>query len=224
MSTQKSKSSRTRKKRILVVEDHPLVRKGLCDAINAEADLQVCGEAESWRTAQQQVLESPPDLMVLDLNLKDGNGWTLLDQLRIAGKLPPTLVLSVCAEEVYARRLLQSGARGYLMKDEPIPRILEAIRKVIRGHLAVSDAVASYIIGNAAQGDVAAVDARTEMEALSDRELQVFEMISQGLGNKEIAERLGIGQKTISTHKIRLMEKLGVQTTPALVARTQRRA
>ncbi|MFZ4694350.1 MAG: response regulator [Verrucomicrobiia bacterium] len=224
MSTQKSKSSRTRKKRILVVEDHPLVRKGLCDAINADADLQVCGEAESWHDAQQQVLESPPDLMVLDLNLKDGNGWTLLDQLRAAEKLPPTLVLSVCAEEVYARRLLQSGARGYLMKDEPIPQILEAIRKVIRGHLAVSDAVASNIIGNAAQGDVAAVDARTEMEALSDRELQVFEMISQGLGNKEIAERLGIGQKTISTHKIRLMEKLGVQTTPALVARTQRQA
>ena len=204
-------------KQILVVDDHPLTRKGLCDAIHAQADLTVCGEAESWHAALELALTLRPDAIVLDLNLKDGNGWTLIEQLKAANALPPTLILSVCDEDVYALRLLQTGARGYLMKDEPISTVLVAIRKILVGHLAISDATASRILQ---PGNTPAAEARS-MQILSDRELQVCEMLSQGLCNKDIAARLGISPKTIGTYKARLMEKLGVRTTPELVERTR---
>ena len=202
---------------ILVVDDHPLTRKGLCDAIAAQPDLRVCAEAESWRAALELALALRPDAIVLDLNLKDGNGWTLIEQLKASSALPPTLVLSVCDEDVYAQRLLQTGARGYLMKDEPIATVLAAIRKILAGHLAVSDATTSRLLQ---PGSTSATEARS-MQILSDRELQVCEMLSQGLANKDIAARLGISPKTIGTYKARLMEKLGVRTTPELVERTR---
>ena len=204
-------------KQILVVDDHPLTRKGLCDAIAAQPDLRVCGEAESWHAALELALSLRPDAIVLDLNLKDGNGWTLIEQLKAAHSLPPTLILSVCDEDVYAQRLLQTGARGYLMKDEPISTVLAAIRKLLSGHLAVSDAIASRLLQ---PGNTPASEARS-MQILSDRELQVCDMLAQGLCNKDIAARLGISPKTIGTYKARLMEKLGVRTTPELVERTR---
>lgn len=209
-------------RKILVVDDHPLTRKGLCEAINTEKDLCICGEAESCRDALRLIREQRPDLLILDLNLNDGNGWTLLDQLKAEDILPPTLILSVCDENLYAQRLLRAGARGYLMKDEPIAKLLAAIRKALAGHIAVSDTLASALIQNAAgSGNAATVSVQDTMEQLSDRELQVYEMLSQGLRNKAIAERLGISQKTISTYKARLMEKLGVRTTPELIERTR---
>ena len=208
---------------ILVVDDHPATRKGLCDAIGAESDLQVCGQTDSRHTAREQVLSLHPDLLVLDLNLKDGNGWTLLSELGASRRLPPTLILSVCDEEVYAQRLLQAGARGYLMKDEPIETILAAIRKIAAGHVVVSDRMTSRIILESS--GVASPEARLkkELDSLSDRELQVFEMIRQGFNNKEIAAALGISQKTIGTYKARLMEKLGIRTTPELLEHTRRK-
>lgn len=203
-------------RQILVVDDHPLTRKGLCDALNEQPDFHVCGEAESWREALTMVRHRHPDVLILDLNLKDGNGWTLLDELRAAGELPPTLVLSVCDEEVYAHRLLQAGAMGYLMKDTPIAGVLAAIRKLLAGHVAVSDNMASLLIQPGRGRNPAAPN---PMELLSDRELQVFELITQGYGNKETANRLGISHKTISTYKARLMEKMGVRTTHELITR-----
>ena len=130
--------------RILVVDDHPLTRKGLCDAIRAQPHLAICGEAEGWREALRLLATLTPDLVILDLNLKDGNGWSLLEHL--ANHLPPTLVLSVCDEELYAPRLLKAGARGYLTKDAPITEILAAIRKIMQGHIAISDAMATRLI------------------------------------------------------------------------------
>lgn len=201
-------------KQIFVVDDHPLVRKGLCDAIRTQPDLAICGEAIGWRDALEAIQALHPDALVLDLNLKDGNGWTLVEHLQTANALPPTLVLSVCDEDIYARRLLDAGARGYLMKDAPIAEVLSALRKILSGHLAVSDAIASRLLQ---PGNTPAAEARSR-EILSNRELQVCEMLSQSLGNKDIAARLGISPKTIGTYKARLMEKLGVRTTPELVA------
>ena len=212
------------RKRIFVVDDHPLTRKGLCEAINATEDLCTCGEAEGCREALRKIRDLQPDLLVLDLNLKDGNGWTLLEQLKAENLLPLTLVLSVCDEDLYAPRLLRSGARGYLMKDEPIARMLAAMRKILAGHIAVSDSLASTLIRNATGGvNPETASASDSIGQLSDRELQVYEMLSQGLGNKAIAERLGISQKTIGTYKARLMEKLGIRTTPELIERTRRK-
>ncbi len=202
---------------IFVVDDHPLIRKGLCDAINAEADLCVCGEAGGYHETLETMRAGTPDVLVLDLNLKDGDGWNLLQQLKSENRLPPTLVLSVCDEEVYAQRLLQSGARGYLMKHEPIATVLEAIRKIITGHPALSVAMTAQLL------EPDAKPKQCPVAELSDRELQVYEMLCQGLGNKIIGERLGISHKTIGTYKARLMEKLGVRTTADLIASTRNR-
>ncbi len=209
---------------VFVVDDHPTTRKGLCDAIAEEPDLRICGEADSWHSARKQVPVLKPSLMVLDLNLKDGNGWTLLTELKAAQCLPPTLVLSVCDEEIYAQRLLQAGARGYLMKEEPIATILAALRRIAAGHVVVSDRMTTRILLESS--GVLSPEARLkqELNSLSDRELQVFEMIGRGLGNKEIAQSLGIGAKTIGTYKARLMEKLGASTTPGLTFKARQSA
>lgn len=206
-------------KQILVVDDHPLIRKGLCDAINEQPDLQVCGEADSWRKALNMARTLRPDVLVLDLNLKDGNGWALLQELQATNELPPTLVLSVCDEEVYAPRMLKTGARGYLMKDTPIVEVLAAIRKILAGHLAFSDNVTSLLIQQ--KHDHKDAESANPLDVLSDRELQVYEMLGKGLGNKDIADRLGVSHKTIGTYKARLMEKMGVRTTSDLIVRTR---
>ncbi|NCC50886.1 MAG: response regulator transcription factor [Spartobacteria bacterium] len=199
------------KHRIFVVDDHPLIRKGLCEAINAEADLLVTGETGSCREALRRIGAERPDILVLDLNLKDGSGWSLLQDLRAGNTLPPTLVLSVNDEEVYAQRLIEAGARGYLMKDEPIASVLAAIRKILSGHLAISDNMVSRLL------QPSSAPGPCPLEELSNRELQVYEMLRQGLSNKEIAAHLGISHKTIGTYKARLMEKLGVRTTHDLI-------
>jgi len=200
------------RKRILVVDDHPLVRSGLCQAITATADLEVCGEADGWHEAMEIMRVTDPDLIVLDLNLKDGSGWTLLEQLQAHGQLRPVLVLSVCDEQVYAQRLLKAGARGYLMKDTPIESVLAAIRKILTGQVALSETMTSLVLENAAHPGLAV----SSMEQLSTRELQVYEMLGRGLGNMAIADNLGVSHKTIGTYKARLMEKLGYRTTPEL--------
>lgn len=200
---------------VVVVDDHPLIRKGLCEAIRAEADLRVAGEAASYRDALDLLRKEQADILVLDLNLKDGNGWTLLQQLKAEGLLPYTLILSVCDEEVYAQRLLQAGARGYLMKGEPTGIVIEAIRKILAGHVAISDTMTARLLQASAKPPARSLD------ELSDRELQVYQMLGQGLSNKTIGERIGISPKTIGTYKARLMEKLGVRTTHELVERTK---
>jgi DNA-binding NarL/FixJ family response regulator len=210
------------KAHVLLVEDHPLTRKGLIGAIGTQDDLEVCGEAEGWCEALVLIGQQRPDIVVLDLNLKDGNGWELLKQMEADPASPPVLVLSVCDEEVYAVRLLRSGARGYLMKDAPISQVLEAIRKILAGHLAVSDTIASALI-HAATGGSAAKTRTSEIDILSDRELQVLEFLRLGMGNSEIAGKMSISQKTVGTYKARLMEKMGVRTTPELLVRVQGR-
>ena len=212
---------KTDKKQILVVDDHPLTRKGLCDAIRAQSDMDVCGEAESLAETRTALAEVKPDVLVLDLNLSDGNGWSLIDQFTAIGTLPPTLVLSVSDENIYAQRMMDSGARGYLMKSAPIEAVLEAIRKILAGHIAVSDSIATKLFDQRGKN---VYSEKQAMQMLSNRELQVFEMLARGLNNKEIAEQLNISAKTIGTYKARLMEKLNIRTTPELIAIAQQRA
>ncbi len=206
---------------ILLVEDHPATREGLRTAIECQPDLRVVGEAESWHAALALVRELAPDVVVLDLNLPDGNGWSLLDQLRSLEILPPTLVLSVCEEAVFARRLLRAGARGYLMKDEPIGTVLEAIREIHAGRLVASPALRSQLMLEALQR-AEPPEATVSPEAtdtLSNRELQVFTLLARNLSNREIALQLRVSEKSVHTYKTRLMQKLQVQTTPELAAR-----
>lgn len=207
--------------RILLVDDHPATRDTLRTALLATPDLRLAGEAATWTDARQLARESRPDVMVLDLNLPDGNGWQLLEQLSLDGCRPPTLVLSVCDETIFARRLLRAGARGYLMKDAPLPRILEGIRAVAAGLLCASPELTSQLMHEAlgAAATQAEPEFPTELENLSDRELQLFSLLAQGGRNKEVAMQFGVSEKTIATYKVRLMRKLGVCNTPELTAR-----
>ena len=208
--------------RIFLVDDHTEIRTSLKDVIDCQPGMHVAGEAASCAEAITEIQAAPPDVLVLDLHLKDGNGWVVLERLAAAKRLPPTLVLSVCEESVFARRLLMAGARGYLMKDAPLPRIVQAIRDVHRGLLVASDLVSSQLMAEA----VGHLNGRTEDESetqsfgqLSARELQICAMLGAGLRNKEIAYSIGVSAKTVATYKLRIMEKLGVTSTPELVER-----
>ena len=216
------KSCPTNKKSILVVDDHQLVRKSLCDAINCRPDLFVCGEAPSQAQARELILAAPPDLLVLDLSLTDGHSWVLIERLQAEGKLPPTLVLSVYHETVYVPRLLKAGVRGYLMKDTPITGIMAAIDRILAGHIAVSDRQASLLIRQATGENRDRTSTEAELHSLSDRELQVLEALGKGLNNQQIAELLGVSPKTVGTYKTRLMEKTGIHTSPELMRHAQR--
>ena len=206
------------RRRLLLVEDHPATRAGLAACFAVEPDFEVCGETASWKEALALVRALRPDALLLDLQLPDGTGWGLIETLAASGELPPTLVFSVFPEAAHAGRLLRAGARGYLPKDTPLERVVAAVRKILAGHLVVSDRVATQLLGQAlGQGAASAADQEArELQALSDRELQVLQMLSQGLINKDIATRLGLSAKTVGTYKARLMEKLGVSTTPEL--------
>lgn len=208
---------------VLLVEDHPATRDGLRAAISCQPDLVVVGEASTWRDAMQLAHERRTDVLVLDLNLPDGNGWSLVEQLGAQGTLPRTLVLSVCDETIYARRLLNAGARGYLMKDEPLATILDAIREIHAGRLVASRAISSELMREALQQSGPATSSAEPActGTLSDRELQVYGLLARKLSNKEIATCLSLSEKTVHTYKTRLMTKLGVRTTPELEARCQ---
>jgi len=210
------------RKRILLVDDHPLVRKGLAEALMAEGDMEICGEAEGWRDALRLLPAQRPDIIILDLNLKDGNGWHLLDNIKSNPDIPPVLILSVCDEEIYAERLLRAGAMGYLMKDAALTDIVKAIRKIFVHQVAVSDKIATALINRATLNH--APNKKNELDILSNREIQVMELLRAGIGNLEIAERIGISPKTVSTYKARLMEKLGVRTTPDLLMHLEEQA
>jgi len=207
--------------RILIVDDHPATRDGLRIAIVPQPDLQVVGEAATWQSALRLAHELRPDVMVLDLNLPDGNGWTLIEQLKSTKSLPSTLVLSVCDEQIYARRLLRAGARGYLMKDEPLAIVLQAIRDVASDELVASPSLTKQLMQEAIGGLEESI--RTEPASgigeLSDRELQIFALLGKGERNKEVAAHLGLSEKTVATYKVRLLKKLGVSTTPQLMER-----
>lgn len=210
---------------VFLVDDHPTTREGLRAAIVAQPDLRVAGEAATWKSARQLAEDLRPDVMVLDLNLPDGNGWTLLEELKSARALPPTLVLSVCDEQIYARRLLRAGATGYLMKDEPMETILRAIRDVHHKRIVASASISTALMAEAlgtAEDTVTNEATTSNFAGLSDRELQIFALLGQGLRNKEIAARLRLSEKTVSTYKVRLMGKLDVRTTPALVEHHRR--
>lgn len=204
---------------VLIVEDHPATRAGLAGCMGAQPDFAVCGQTDSWREALRIIRAVPPDLVLLDLQLKDGHGWSLLYELAGAQPSPKILVYSVFDENLHAARLLRAGASGYLTKEAPLEAVVHAARKILAGHLVVSEAMTTSLIRQAVgfPEDHHQAELAREAKELSDRELQVFEMISRGLLNKEIASLLGIGPKTVGGYKARLMRKLGVSNVPELI-------
>lgn len=213
-----SKTQPRKKTRLLVVDDHPFFRAGIIQWINQQEDLACVGEAGSVREAREAVKRLQPDIVLLDLRLGDGDGLDLIAEL--AGSHPDTriLALSQFDEVVYARRALQAGARGYLMKSVATDDLQEAVRCLMTGTKPyLSRKMEAIILGSLLPAQGRAASGNPALENLSQRELQVFQLIGAGRSSREIAAYLKISQKTVDSHREHLKEKLGLADATALV-------
>ena len=201
--------------RILLVDDHPIVRKGLVQLINQERDLEVCGEAVDRCDALAAVKQQQPTLVVVDLSLKSSDGLDLVKDIREQAPGLPVLVLSMHDEGVYAERVLRAGARGYIMKQEALEKVLQAIRRILAGDVYLSEKMQARLLRAvaAARGEPGA----SPVERLSDRELEVFQLAGQGFGTREIAVRLGLSVKTVESHYARIKEKLNLHNSTEIL-------
>ncbi|HNZ74986.1 MAG TPA: response regulator transcription factor [Verrucomicrobiota bacterium] len=204
-----------RRARILLVDDHPLVRERLAEIINQEPDLMVCGEAQDRAGALAAMAAHRPELAIIDLALKDSDGLELIKDIRLHWPNVLMLVVSMYEESLYAERVIRAGARGYVTKQEATRDILSAIRRVLSGRVYLNENVSARIIDRLADRSVPG--AATPAEMLADRELQVFELLGRGLAVKEIARRLRIATKTVDTYRRRIREKLNLQTSSQLL-------
>jgi len=205
--------ARINKFRVLIIDDHPIVRRGLTEMINQEPDLEVCGEAADMADALEQVQQRQPDVMVVDLSLKSGHGIDLIEQVKAINPSIRMLVSSMHDESLFAERALRAGALGYLSKQEPAGKLLDAIRQVARGEIYLSSAMSNRLLYAVVGGDQLH---RNPIAGLSNRELEVFEMIGQGLATKQIAGRLHLSPKTIETHREKIKSKLNLTNSNEL--------
>ena len=203
------------KKRIMIVEDHPIFRLGLSELINQEDDLFVCGEAEDIIKAGNDIKTLKPDMVIVDISLKGRSGIELVKDINKNFKSMPVLVLSMHDESIYAERALVAGAKGYIMKQEASESIIKAIRCVLGGKIYASESIMGNIL-NKFVGQPNMKD-KPAVERLTDRELEVFQFAGQGLTTKEIADRLNLSKKTIGTYRERIKEKLGLKNSAELI-------
>jgi len=202
------------KARILIIDDHPIVREGLLRRINRQPDLAVCGEAGAAAEAMKSIAANRPDLVVVDLTLQDKSGLELIKDIQIRHPKLPVLVLSMHDENLYAERSLRAGARGYVMKQEAPEHVIEAIRQVLAGNVYLSAKMSAKLLGTFVAGKPQA--AVSPVDSLSDRELEVFRMIGSGLASRQIAEKLHISIKTVDAYRLRIKAKLNLESTTEL--------
>lgn len=199
--------------RILLVDDHPIVRRGLRELVAQEPDLEVCGEAEDAAEALRQLEATRPDVVIVDLTLKAGHGLELIQQIHARDARIKILVSSMHDESLFAERTLRAGALGYINKQESPDKIIDAIRRVLCGEIYLSSRMASRLLHRIAVGEPLE---KHPIEKLTDRELEVFEMIGQGLSTKQIARKLGLSHKTIETHREKIKTKLNLKNSAEL--------
>jgi DNA-binding NarL/FixJ family response regulator len=201
--------------RILVVDDHPLVRAGLAQLIRQQPGLICCGQADTAAAALAAVPTLQPHLVTVDLRLKGGDGLNLIKDLKLQYPSLLTLVISQSDEMVFAERVLKLGARGYLMKERATEEVLAAIHALLAGKIYLSSAVAAFALGRPGRTGPDAAD--RPLGNLSSRELQVFQLLGAGLNNRKIAQHLGVSIKTIEAHRENLKVKLGITNAPQLL-------
>jgi DNA-binding NarL/FixJ family response regulator len=197
------------KKKILLVEDHPIFRLGLAELINQEEDFIAFGNSKDVDPAIEEIKTLKPDLIIADITLKKSDGIDLVKYVKKYHKNIPVLVLSMHDEYLYAHRALQAGARGYIMKQEAMESVVTAIHHVLNGKIYLNEKVKEHILSNIA--DTPETRKKTPVDRLTDRELQVFKMIGQGFSSRDIAERLFLSIKTIGTYRERIKEKLNLK-------------
>jgi DNA-binding NarL/FixJ family response regulator len=213
--TTPSATARSDAIRVIIVDDHPLLRKGVCQLINQQKDLVVVGEAESANKGIEMIEKTCPDIALIDISLNGTSGIELLKNLKARFPKLKMLVLSMHDESVYAQRSLRAGASGYIMKQEGTDRVLGALRKVAHGDVYLSERLGNQMLHTLVDGH--APLAVSPVEELSDRELEVFNLIGQGHGTRPIAEKLHLSVKTIESHRAHIKEKLSLQSASELV-------
>ena len=201
-------------KRIFLIDDHPMLREGLASIITRHSDFEVCGVAATAAEAVAAVGEAAPDLVMMDISLPDKSGLELIKDLLALHPTLPVLVFSMHDEALYAERVMRAGAKGYLMKGAPAEELMHAIDRVLGGEIYLSSNVTKHILKN--------LSAKTTtghfgMERLTDRELEVFELIGRGRSNSQISERLHISPKTVDAHRSNIKVKLALHDAPALM-------
>jgi DNA-binding NarL/FixJ family response regulator len=208
---EKPKDSRTR---ILLVDDHAVVRFGIAQLINKERDLVVCGEEESASRALDAIAAQRPDMVIADISLKDSSGLELMRNIKAQYPKLPVLVVSAHDESVYAEVAFRAGALGYLMKEEALEKIVAAIRRVLTGAIYVSDSLGARMLQQQVRGKADVHE--SPVKSLSDRELEVFQLIGQWKKTREIAEELHLSIKTIEYYREQIKRKLGLQSAAEL--------
>ncbi|MHC4625017.1 MAG: response regulator transcription factor [Planctomycetota bacterium] len=203
------------KTQILIVDDHPIVRQGLAELIEHEKDLTVCQQAEDAPEALKIIKQSMPDMVIVDISLKDTSGMELIKDIKTQYPNLPILALSMHDESLFAERALRAGAKGYIMKAEATENVITAIRRVLSGQLYLSDRMQTKIVRKLVGGEPE--PGASAIDCLSDRELEVFLLIGQGYGTRQIAERLYLSVKTIETYRAHIKDKLNLADSTELL-------
>lgn len=204
------------KRKVLVVDDHPIVREGLAQMINREPDLSVCGDAADMQKAVQLTDALKPDILIVDISLNGPDGLDLLKHIRAQDPGLPVLVLSMHDESIYAERALRAGANGYIMKQEATDNVLDALRRILNREVYVSPRVANKMLQQFV-GATHSDKSHSSVDDLSDRELEVLRLIGAGHGTRQIAEELHLSVKTVETYQAHLKEKLALRNARELV-------
>jgi DNA-binding NarL/FixJ family response regulator len=203
------------KKKVLIVDDHPMMREGVALLISREKDLALCGEADTAPIALEKVAQLKPDLAIVDITLPGRSGLELIKDIQAIHPGTLVLVVSMHEESLYAERVLRAGGRGYVMKQEGGKKLLEAIRQVLAGQIYVSPAISARILevfsGHRKQTNTAGID------GLTDREFEVFRLIGQGASTREVAKKLRLSVKTVEVHRLNIKSKLRISTASELV-------
>lgn len=203
------------RKRILIVDDHPMMRHGIAQLVAAEPDMAVCGEAENARDAFDVVSILKPDLVLADISLPGKNGLEMLKDFQAILPDLPVLVVSTHDEALYAERVLRAGGRGYIMKQEGGEKLLKAVRQVLSGQIYVSAEISTGLLETLSGRRTGSEG--SPMEKLSDREFEVFQLVGQGQGTKEIAHKLHLSAKTVDVHRANIKNKLKLASSPELI-------
>jgi DNA-binding NarL/FixJ family response regulator len=215
ISARKLSPARNPKKRVLLVDDHPMMRQGLAQVINQQDDLMVCCEAGDANEAMQRITSSKPDLAVVDISLEGKSGLELIKDIQVLHPEVPVLVMSMHDESLYAERVLRAGARGYVMKKAGGEAVLQAIRQVLSGRVYVSEKMSERILEIYSGARTA--KHQSPIELLTDREFEVFKLIGEGCITREIAERLHISPKTVDVYRQNLKQKLKLPSATSLI-------
>ena len=211
-----SRQSQGSRARVLLIDDHAVVRQGLAELINDQPDLVTCGEADSPPDAMKVIAETRPDVAIVDISLKLGDGIELCRQIHEQWPDIALLVLSMHDETLYAERALRAGAMGYVMKQEPQETVMTAIRRILKGETHLSEQMAAKLLRSFSGKRGGGTDV-PPLERLSDRELQVFRLIGQGRSVKDIADELFLSPKTVETHKEHIKQKLNLESSNDLL-------